>query len=256
MDVIPPITGDLSASLPIKIILCACIAGAANKIYDDIEDNFRFDHFKTPHNAEMLKGIHYIMCTILGIAHPLFFIILYFATFINKFITPSSYVMPYESSLLYSFATLFLFLDYSKIDTLYADEKKFIIFGTLGVAIEEIVDYISKKIYKNSPDTILLTKEVSSQKLWMRLICMASLIFWNFKCKISPSIQCFVFYIFAYLAVSCCTQFYSLYIYKPPQPIEVPPIIKEKKEETEETLEQPEIKEDTEPPIITSVSQV
>ena len=73
MDIIPP-TADLNTSFPIKYIICALIAGAANKIYDDIEDNFRLEQLKTAHNMEMLKGVHYVTFTILSIAYPLFFI--------------------------------------------------------------------------------------------------------------------------------------------------------------------------------------
>ena len=258
MDIIPP-TADLNTSSPIKYILCACIAGAANKIYDDIEDNFRLEQLKTAQNMETLKGVHYVTFTILGIAYPLFFIIFYFATFINKLLTPSSYVLPYENSLFYSFGLLFLFLDYSNIFKLFADEYYFILAIIAGIIIEEFFDLLSKKINKNNPDTILLTEEVSSKKLWMRVGCIASLIVWYFKCELSGSIRLFILYFFAYLLTSCCTQYYSLYIYKPTQPNEVPPIIEEKKEkteETEETFEQTEVKEDPDLPIITSVSQV
>lgn len=227
MDIIPPITEDLSTSLPIKYILCACIAGAANKIYDDVNDNFRFDHLKTPHNAEILKGIHYIMCTILGIAYPLFFVFLYIIVFINKISAPSSYEFPYENSLLYSFSFLFLFLDYSKMVTLYADEYYFITISILFVAIEEVYDYISKRLNKNEDNVTLLREEVSNKKLWVRIAFIASLIVWNLKCKLSPSIKPFIFYFIAYFAVSCCVQFYSLYIYKPQTPNEESATIEE-----------------------------
>jgi hypothetical protein len=219
MDIIPPITAELNASLslPIKYIICACIAGAANKIYDDVDDNSRLSQFKTAHNVETLKGIHYITLTILSIAYPLFFIMMYVTTFINRFLTPSSFELPYENSLFYSFALLFLFLDYSKINAIANDEYYFITISILCVAIEEVYDYISKRLNKNDTNITLLTEEVSHKKLWFRIALLSSLIFWYLKCNLSGSIQCFIFYYIAYLAISCCIQFYSLYIYKPPQ---------------------------------------
>jgi hypothetical protein len=222
MDIIPPITAELNTSFPIKYILCALIAGGANKIYDDVHDNFRLSQFKTAHNMETLKGIHYITLTVLSIAYPLFFIMMYVTTFINRFLTPSSFKLPYENSLFYSFALLFLFLDYSKINAIANDEYYFITISILCVAIEEVYDYIFKRLNKTHKNVTLLTEEVSHKKMWGRIagILVSSLII--LKCNLSGSTQCFIFYYITYLAISCCIQFYSLYIYKPPpQPNEV-----------------------------------
>jgi hypothetical protein len=259
MDIIPPITADLNTSLPIKYILCALIAGGANKIYDDIEDNFRLEQFKTAHNMEMLKGIHYVTFTILGIAYPLFFIITYGTIFMNKITTPSSYVLPYENSLFYSFALIFLFLDYSKIFRFSNIDFYYIVIICIAVAFGEVYNDIAlkfvNKFYNFKYCDLLIAHEVSHFKLIVRFSSIIALIIYCYYSTSSVIKSC-ALYIIAYAFVSCCTQFYSLYIYKPPQPIEVPPIIQEKKEETEETFEQPEVKEDPNPPIITSVSQV
>jgi hypothetical protein len=258
MDIIPP-TADLNTSLPIKYILCALIAGGANKIYDDIEDNFRLEQFKTAHNMEMLKGIHYVTFTILGIAYPLFFIMMYGAIFLNKVTTPSSYVLPYENSLFYSFALLFLFLDYSKINAIENYEYYYIAILSIAIGFGEVYNdmiiNVVNNFYKFKYYNLLVADEVSHSKLIIRFLSIIGLIIYC-SYSISSVIKSFALYIIGYAVISCCSQFYSLYIYKPPQPIEVPPIIQEKKEETEETFEQTEVKEDTDPPIITSAAHV
>jgi hypothetical protein len=255
MDIIPPITADLNTSLPIKYILCALIAGAANKIYDDIEDNFRLEQFKTAHNMEMLKGIHYVTFTILGIAYPLFFIMMYGAIFLNKVTTPSSYVLPYEKSLFYSFGLLFLFLDYSNLSMFSNVEFYYIAIICIAIALgEKIVDQVMcfvNKFYKFKYCNLSVINEVSQLKLIARLMGVIIFLIYYFY-STSSIMKIFASYNIAYISVSCCIQFYSLYIYKPPQPIEVPPIIQEKKEEK---LVSP-IKEDTDMPIITALSQV
>jgi hypothetical protein len=230
-----------TSTLSLKYILCACIAGAAAKMYDDIEDNFRLVQFKTVHNMELLKGIHYITFTVLSIAYPLFFIITYIGAFINKCVTPSSFELPYENTLFYSFAFLFLFLDYSKFNAITNEEYYLLIISILGVVIEEAYDYISKYLNKNDTNVILLTEEVSNKKIWVRCIILIVILFALFTINLASNFKIFLWYFFTYAVISCCTQFYSLYIYKAPQPNEVPPIIEEKKEETPE---QPVIKED------------
>jgi hypothetical protein len=145
---------------------------------------------------------------------------MYVTTFINRFLTPSSFELPYEKSLFYSFALLFLFLDYSKMYAIANDEYYFITVSILCVAIEEVYDYISKRLNKNEPNVTLLTEDVSHKKLWFRIALVASLLIWYLKCDLSSNLQCFIFYYIAYFVVSCCVQFYSLYIYKPSQPNE------------------------------------
>jgi len=238
---IAEIANEINTPSSLKYILCACIAGAANKMYDDIEDNFRLAQFKTAHNLETLKGIHYIAFTVLSIAYPLCFIILYFGIFINTLCTPSSYVLPYESSLVYSFAVLLLFLDYSKINGITNVEYCIMAVFILCISCEEAYDYISRCLNKNDTEVTLLVTDVSYAKLLERTVLII-LIFAALKFGAPLNIKCFLVYIFIYFFTSCCTQFYSLYIYKPPQPNEVPPMIEEKKEEIQE---KPAIKEDT-----------
>lgn len=251
MDVNSP-TADLKTSLPIKYILCAGIAGVVAKIYDDIEDNFRLEQLKTAHNMEVLKGIHYVTFTLVSMAYPLFFIIFYFAALINKLIVPSSYIIPYENSLFYSFGLLFLFLDYSKVTEITINECYLFVIAIACALGEEIHDYILTPFNNNNVNAILLNnlkEEVSFKKLFTRTACIISSIVLYFTCNFSDNLNFFIIYFIAYAFISCCTQFYSLYIYKPPQPFEVSPIIEEKKEEI---FEQTEVKEYTGPPIITS----
>lgn len=235
------IVNEINAQSSIKYILCACIAGAAAKIYDDIEDNYRLLQFNTSHNMEILKGIHFIMFTIVSITYPLFFISQYIFTLLTKLFSPLSFINPYENSLFYSFTCLFLFLDYSKVINMSTDEYCLIIIAILSSATEEVSDYISKHLNNGVVNATLLTEEVSFKKLWVRIIWIICLIVLYLNYDLSGSIKCNIFYFIMYGLISCCTQFYSLYIYKSPQPIEVPPIIEEKKEET---LENPVIKED------------
>jgi hypothetical protein len=241
MDINPTINNEIFTP-SLKYIICASIAGGAAKIYDDIEDNYRLAQLKTTHNMETLKGIHFIMFTIVSIAYPLFFISQYIFTWLTKMFTPSSFNNPYENSLFSSFAFLFLFLDYSKVIHMSTDEYVLIIIAILSAATEEAYDYVFKHINNHDENTVLLTEEVSFKKLGVRIIWIICLIVLYLICDLSGSLQCNMFYFITYGFISCCTQFYSLYIYKPPQPIEVPPIIQEKKEEK---VGSPEIKEDT-----------
>lgn len=244
MNINLPITTELYAS-SLKYIICASIAGGAAKIYDDIEDNYRLAQLKTAHNMETLKGIHFIMFTIVSIAYPLFFISQYIFTWLNKMFTPSSFNNPYENSLFSSFAFLFLFLDYSKVIHMSTDEYVLIIIAILSAAIEEAYDHIFKYLNNNDANTALLTEEVSFKKLGGRIIWIICLIGLYLICDLSGSLQCNIFYFITYGFISCCTQFYSLYIYKQPlsqDKLKDPqPIIEEKKEETQL---KPEIKED------------
>ena len=54
------------------------IGGFSAKLYDDINDNIYFTDFKKNiFLMELLKGLHYITFTSVGLQDPLFFIIHY-----------------------------------------------------------------------------------------------------------------------------------------------------------------------------------
>jgi hypothetical protein len=118
--------------------LIALLAGAAAKLYDDLEDNTFLKKFRNNTLMEFLKGIHYILFMSLSIEEPLLFIIQYVMNIVHSFGNKESYSKPYEHSLLYSFLLVFLIIDYKKITSLCLLDKLLIIVFILMSALEPL----------------------------------------------------------------------------------------------------------------------
>ena len=81
-----------------------------NKLYDDLVDNKCLKPYKNKFIMELLKGLHYITFTSVGLQDPLFFIIHYCVNIFNFFGGKNSWENPYENSLFYSFFILWFII--------------------------------------------------------------------------------------------------------------------------------------------------
>ena len=109
----------------IQNYILATIAGFVCKLYDDIYDNEKLIDYKSEFNLELLKGIHYIIFTILCLSEPLFFIIQVIINTLHNLSNKVAFAPPYEHSLLYSFLILFFIIDYKKISMTVYDLAPF-----------------------------------------------------------------------------------------------------------------------------------
>jgi hypothetical protein len=137
--------------------LIALLAGAAAKLYDDLEDNNLLQKFRNSTLMEILKGLHYISFITVSIEEPMFFIIQYVANLLNQFTNKEAWNKPYEYSLLYSGLLLFIIIDYKKITSFCLIDKLVGIMFILGAVVEPIA---MKFLCKNS--------EYSSTKMNVR----------------------------------------------------------------------------------------
>jgi len=216
--------------------LIALLAGAAAKLYDDIEDNNFLQKFHNNTLMEFLKGIHYILFMSLSIEEPLFFLISYLINILHSFGNKESYSKPYEHSLLYSFVLLFFIVDYKKITSLCLFDKLLIISGILMGALEPLVGPAVKDEY-------------SFAKLISRGILMVFQII--LCCFIrSNALKYATIELIGYLFISVLVQCYSLYSLRMEKEEKVKEEVKEEviKEEKEvkEEKEEKEVKEEKE----------
>jgi hypothetical protein len=207
--------------------LIALLAGAAAKLYDDLEDNNLLQEFRNNTFMEFLKGLHYITFTTVSVEEPLFFIIQYVMNIAHCFANKEGYSKPYEHSLLYSFFLLFIIIDYKKItSSCIIDILQSILF-ILGMIFEPIA---MKILCENS--------EYSFIKLIFRcfLILCASILLYFF----TKSNRYIIAYYIGYMFVSVLVQLYSL-IYS--LIMEKLKIEKEDEKEKEKEKEKEEVKE-------------
>jgi len=182
--------------LYLKILSFLC--GFVCKLYDDLKDNERLLIFKNDFSMELLKGLHYIFFTLISSVEPTFFIIEYVANFINSLGNSDAWKNPYEKSLLFSFVTLFLVIDYNKITYLNKYDYFLILLFFVFMFLEP--KYI--------------TEEYSFSKLIIRSIFVllslfASLLF----ILLSDVTICICLYGAGYFLSSIFAQYYSLFIY-------------------------------------------
>jgi len=169
------------------------MAGIVNKMHDDLIDNPLLKEFSSPFTLELLKGLHYILFTLVAVYEPTFWLIMYVFNFTHFIVNPSSYELPYEQSLLYSYL-IFIFLikkvtfDVNKFDYL------FISFFVMGVLVEPF----------------LTRKEISILKFGSRgILTFACLFFALFSSSVL--IQMIFLYWAGYFGVSTLVQTYSLF---------------------------------------------
>lgn len=174
-------------------LIASFMAGLCAKLYDDLTDNPLLTQLSSPLILEYLKGVHYILFTILSLQEPMFWFIIYVANVIHFVINPSSYELPYEKSLLYSALLFFCFIKTFRVD-FSAIDYLFICGFILGVSLEPLI----------TPKEYSLLKLCSRTTLtWGCLFCTL------FS---SSTIIKFIFLYWAgYFGCSSIVQFYSLY---------------------------------------------
>jgi hypothetical protein len=180
--------------------LIALLAGAAAKIYDDLEDNNLLQKFYNNTFMEFLKGLHYISFITVSIEEPMFFIIQYVANLLNQFTNKEAWNKPYEHSLLYSALLLFIIIDYKKITSFCLIDKLLSIMFILGATVEPIA---MKFLYVNKDS------EYSSTKMNVRGIMVIIYIILYYLSK-SNTLKYMMAYVTGYLVISVLVQFYSL----------------------------------------------
>jgi len=205
--------------------LIALLAGAAAKLYDDLEDNNLLQKFRNSTLMEFLKGLHYISFTTLSVEEPMFFVLNYLYNILHSFGNKEGYSKPYEHSLLYSFLLLFIIIDYKKITSFCLIDKLIILAGILMSGLEPLVFNFDSK-----------DSEYSFGKMKGRIITMIlQIIICYFS--ISNTTKYITSYIIGYLFISVLVQLYSLRMEKLKIEIE-----KEKEKEVKE-IEEKEVKE-------------
>lgn len=215
--------------------LIALLAGAAAKLYDDLEDNNFLQKFRNSTLMEFLKGLHYISFTAASIEEPLFFIFQYLCNIVYFFGKTEAYSKPYEKSLLYSFLLLFIIIDYKKIISLCLIDKLISIFDVLVFALEPLVGF----------DII---HEYSFAKMNCRIIIMILQITLCYFIR-SNSLRYITVYFIGYLFISVLVQYYSLRMEKlkieieKEKEIEEKEVKKEIEKEVEVKVKEKEVKE-------------
>jgi len=208
--------------------LIALLAGAAAKLYDDIEDNNFLQKFHNNTLMEFLKGIHYILFMSLSIEEPLFFLFSYLLNILHSFGNKESYSKPYEHSLLYSFVLLFFIVDYKKITSLCLFDKLLIISGILMAALEPLIGPAVKDEY-------------SFAKMICRVIVMVFIIILCYFIR-SNGLKYAAIELIGYLFISVLVQLYSLRMEKEVKEVKEKEIKEEIKEEVKEVKK--EVKEE------------
>ena len=177
-------------------LFCAVLAGVVCKMYDDVNDNQRLQQYKNPVLMEALKGLHFISATILSIESTIFFLILYLMNALNRITNRKGFSEPYERSVFYSFAILFLFIDYSKIVKLSKYDYGMICLYLLGSLVES-------KISK---------EEISKFKMFFRFGMSAIMLLLINIFNLTDGVIYISLYNIGYTILSSLVQYYSLYI--------------------------------------------
>lgn len=172
--------------------LLSFIAGSSVKIYDDINDMPIYEKYKNNiFLLELLKGIHYILLTILAINNNYTFIFIYFLNVIHSLSNKIGYSEPYEHSVFYSFILIFLVIDYKKImtdiNTFYSDftnDNKLNVFNnifnnaSIGIFIFLIIIFIGGYL-----ENLICSEEYSIKKIFIRtgglILFIYSYLFFN-----------------------------------------------------------------------------
>jgi hypothetical protein len=201
-------------------LFCAILAGVVCKLYDDVNDNQLLKQYKKPTLMEALKGLHFITCTILSIESPIFFLILYSMNALNRVTNRKGFSEPYERSGFYSFAILFLFIDYSKIVALSKYDYGMICLYLLGSLVES-------KISK---------EEISKFKMLFRFAMSAIMLVFINIFTLTDGVIYISLYNIGYTIISSLVQYYSLYVH-PPQDniVDIESAIQETKQPDETT---------------------
>jgi hypothetical protein len=157
------------------------------------------DIVKSDRLNEILKGLHWILLTLLSINDFNFAVILYSVCFVNSFVNSKEWSTPYESSLIYLFPFLIILSFHS---------RSYIKISDILLSIVFIISLIL--------ETILFTEESSYNKLKSRvssfLLCILFLLGIHlYSFSLSFSIIKFLYYSIGYCILSSVFQAYKLF---------------------------------------------
>ena len=187
-------------SITLKYAMCNIFLGATCKLYDDITDNDALHFLKNPWFLEVVKGIFFILFTFVSLENPLGFIVFFMINVFNMLGDPTCYLLPYEKSLPFSLAILFILIDYSKMETVQFNLDYVV---DISLMISFIcVNFIEPKI---------TNEEVSVLKLYTRTMILL-MVFVNMLFIHSKSLKYICLIYIGYFGVSVAVQFYSLFM--------------------------------------------
>jgi hypothetical protein len=176
--------------------LYAFLGGLSAKFYDDLISDNKI--IKSEIIGEILKGIQWIILTLISVNDFNFTSIMYSVNVANHFGNSKAYTEPYEKALLILYPILLIFSFSTRVSIPYMDILLLII-SIICMCLEPIVS-------KN---------EVSFKKLVLRIFISISLIciiFLSSYFDISKSIIKLLYYALGYLGFSSLFQFYCLFI--------------------------------------------
>lgn len=197
----------------ISTSILAFIAGLVCKLHDDISDNKALKSLR--HNkylTEFLKGAHYVSFTMISLLEPIFFFIFYLSVVLNYIsdnITGKTlydgmaYVNPYDFTVFFSFAIIFLGINYSELHYYLSEISIYDILLILLVYGFMIFEPFLKGILG----------EVSLLKLITRINATIVGFIMYYLCT-SNMAKTLIGYIIGYFSCSSVVQFYSLYLSK------------------------------------------
>jgi len=172
----------------------AFLGGITCKIYDDLNDN---NLLTNKHAKECLKGIQWILLTILTISDFNFGVGFYTFNAINAGVNFHEWNKPYESSLLILYPLLII---YSYPTRTFASFYEIFLL---------LLSYSSTSI-----EAFIFTEEYSIKKLLCRIFSLFSAIFWIIVCSYfnqSKYIIKILYYFVGYFLVSSIFQAYSCF---------------------------------------------
>jgi hypothetical protein len=187
--------------------IVACLAGLACKLYDDLSDNPLLEQFKSPSLMEFLKGMHYVLFTILALHNPVFLMLIWSFCTVNLLKDPTAWSGSYESSFYYimCFMCILLVLKYDQLPSLNMFDVV-CIFAMLSLISSE------SRIYSGAEFSI--AKLITRGMFVCITLCMTILPF-N-----SVTFKYMFLYGIGYLLCSVAVQYYSLLTsYRNPKPI-------------------------------------
>ena len=162
---------------------CAFIAGLSAKLYDDLVDNELLKEYRSEFRLEYLKGIHYILFTIISLHSSFFWMIQMAFNSVYVYFNRNTYELPYEHSLWYLLPILFLFTP--KI--------------TFDISIPDFIIMIA--IVLGASFETMFKKETSIQKMLYRCALIPILIIEIFM---SSKTFYFLLYTLGYIICSVC----------------------------------------------------
>ena len=200
------------------ILLVAILSGFCGKIYDDLQDNYKFKKYKNETFMETIKGLHFIGTTSICLNDAISFIVFYFINILNSLENREAFIDPYEKSLFYSYFLLFLLVDNKDIKNPTFFDYLVISTCSLTMFFEPIViscEFSHKKFFSR---LILFTLNISFILLGIFKIIPASK-FTNFLCGYGAG----------YFLFSIIAQYYSLNYANENENQEDKPLIKKEK---------------------------